>query len=69
MVLPGAYAEGEDRLVNVLNIKGKVDGLIKNYRTLVDAHSGRVWSRENRIVHHVGKKVVQPMGFVKKAEK
>ena len=68
MVLPGAYAEGEDRLVNVLNIKGKVDGLIKNYRTLVDAHSGRVWSRENRIVHHVGKKVVQPMGFVKKAE-
>ena len=35
MVLPSTYAEGEDRLVNVLNIKGKVDGLIKNYRTLV----------------------------------
>lgn len=69
-ILPDSYAEGEFRLIKVLNIKGKVEGLIKNYETWVDAHTGRVWYRQNHIVHHVGKKTTVPMGFIKpKAEK
>ena len=64
-ILPDSYAEGEFRLVKVLNVKGKVDGLIRNYETWVDAITGRVWFRQNKIVHHVGKKTVVPMGFIK----
>lgn len=64
-ILPDSYAEGEFRLVKTLKIKGKVDGLIRNYETWVDAISGRVWYRQNKIVHHVGKKTVVPMGFIK----
>lgn len=61
-LLPGDYAEGEFRLVRKLNVKGKHEGLIKNYNTWVDAHSGRVWLRNNTIAHHLGKKTVRPMG-------
>lgn len=69
-LLPGSYAEDEFRLVKVLNVSGKEDGLVRNYTTWVDAHSGRVWLRQNNIMHHVGKKVVQPMGlFNKKSSK
>ena len=68
-ILPDSYAEGEFRLVKQLNIKGKIEGLVKNYDTWVDAHTGRIWYRQNQIVHHVGKKIVQPMGFAKPKSK
>ena len=64
-ILPDSYAEGEFRLVKVLNVKGKVDGLIRDYLTWVDAITGQVWYRQNKIVHHLGKKTVVPMGFIK----
>jgi hypothetical protein len=67
-ILPDSYAEGEFRLVRKLKVKGKIDGLLRNYETWVDAITGRVWYRNNMIVHHVGKKITIPMGFIVKSE-
>ena len=64
-ILPDSYAEGEFRLVRKMMLKGKVDGLVRNYETWVDAISGRVWYRKNNIVHHLGKKTTVTMGLFK----
>jgi len=65
-ILPDSYADGEFRLVRKMMLKGKVDGLVRNYETWVDAFSGRVWYRKNNIVHHLGKKTTVTMGLFKK---
>ena len=67
-ILPDDYAEGEFRLVRILHVKGKVDGLLRNYLTWVDAMTGRVWLRKNEVVHHVGKHTTHKMGFTSRPE-
>ena len=67
-ILPDDYAEGEFRLVRILHVKGKVDGLLRNYLTWVDAMTGRVWLRKNEVVHHVGKHTTRKMGFTSRPE-
>ncbi len=57
-ILPDDYAEGEFRLVRILKVRGKADGLLRNYLTWVDAMTGRVWYRKNQVVHHLGRKTV-----------
>ena len=42
-ILPDDYAEGEFRLVRIIHVKGKADGLLRNYLTWVDAMTGKVW--------------------------
>ena len=62
-ILPDDYAEGEFRLVRILHVKGKVQGLLRNDLIWVDAMTGRVWLRNNEVVHHLGEHTTRNMGF------
>ena len=67
-ILPDDYAEGEFRLVRILHVKGKVDGLLRNDLIWVDAITGRVWLRKNEVVHHLGEHTTHKMGFAVRPE-